>query len=178
MIRRSVSSWLSPGPREPIPPWVREQVGPQLGQPRELILELGELDLQPAFVGLRVQGEDVEDQPASVDDLHPQEVLERALLGRRQLVVRDEEVEPGLALGGRELLRLALADVPVRIDVAAVLPFRAHDLGPGGGREVRELRQGFLGRPAVLGTGVDGHEEGLFDRHFEIDEAGGHARAG
>ena len=25
MIRRSVSSWLSPGPREPMPPWVRER---------------------------------------------------------------------------------------------------------------------------------------------------------
>ena len=25
MIRRSVSSWVSPGPREPMPPWVRER---------------------------------------------------------------------------------------------------------------------------------------------------------
>ena len=25
MIRRSVSSWLSPGPREPMPPWVRDR---------------------------------------------------------------------------------------------------------------------------------------------------------
>ena len=45
------------------------QVGPQPGQPRQLVLELGELDLEAALVGLRVQREDVEDQPAAVDDL-------------------------------------------------------------------------------------------------------------
>ena len=45
------------------------QVGPQLGQARQLVLELGELDLEPALVGLGVEREDVEDQPAAVDDL-------------------------------------------------------------------------------------------------------------
>ena len=57
------------------------QVGPQAGQARELVLELGEFDLEPALVRLRVQGEDVEDQPAAVDDLDPQQLLQGALLG-------------------------------------------------------------------------------------------------
>ena len=105
------------------------QVGPQPGQARQLVLELGELDLEPALVGLGVQREDVEDQPAAVDDLDLEQLLERALLGGRQLVVGDEHVEAGLALGGDELLGLALADIPVRVDVAAVLPFGADDVG-------------------------------------------------
>ena len=177
MIRRSVSSWLSPGPRVPIPPLGARQVRPQPGQARQLVLELGELDLEPALVGLGVEREDVEDQPAAVDDLDVEQLLERALLGRRQLVVGDEQVEAGLALGRDELLRLALADVPVRVDVAAVLPLGADDLGAGGGGQVGQLGERVLGGPAVVAAGVDGDEEGLLDGRGEIDEVGGHASA-
>ena len=119
------------GSARPDPALGPRQVGPQLGQPRQLVFELGELDLEPAFVGLRVEREDVEDQPAAVDDLDVEQALERALLGGRQLVVGDQQVEAGLALGGGELLGLALADVPVRVDMAAVLPLGADHVGTG-----------------------------------------------
>ena len=154
------------------------QVGPQPGQARQLVLELGELDLEPAFVGLGVQGEDVEDQPAAVDDLDVEQLLERLLLGRRQLVVGDEQVEAGLALGRDELLGLALADVPVRVDVAAVLPLGADHLGAGRRRQVGELGERVLGGPAVVVAGVDGDEEGLLDGRGEVDQVGGHAGEG
>ena len=121
------------------------QVGPQAGQARQLVLELGQLHLEPAFVGLGVQGEDVEDQAAAVDDLDVEELLEGALLRGRQLVVGDQDVEAGLALGRGELLGLALADVPVGVDVAAVLPLGADDLGAGGGGQVGELGQRVVG---------------------------------
>ena len=124
------------GPRE---------VGPQPGEARQLVLELGELDLEAALVGLGVLGEDVEDEPAAVDDLDVEEALERLLLGRAQLVVGDEEVEAGLRLGRDELLRLALADVPVGVDVAAVLPLGADDLGAG------RRRRGWRARRAIPG---------------------------
>ena len=146
------------------------QVGPQLGQPRQLVLELGELDLEAALVGLGVEREDVEDQPAAVDDLDVEQLLEGALLGGRQLVVGDEEVEAGLALGGGELLGLALADVPVRVDVAAVLPLGADDVGARGRGEVGELGERVLGGPAVVVAGVDGDEEGLLDGRCEVDQ--------
>ena len=146
------------------------QVGPQPRQARQLVLELRQLDLEAALVGLRVQREDVEDQPAAVDDLDLEELLEGALLGRRQLVVGDEHVEPGLALGRHELLGLALADVPVRVDMAAVLPFGADDVGAGRRGEVGELGERVLGGPAVLGAGVDGDEERLLDGRCEVDQ--------
>ena len=99
----------------------------------------------------------------------------------RQLVVGDEQVEAGLALRLGELLGLALADVPVRVDVAAVLPLGADDVGAGGRREVGELGQRFLGGPAGIVAGVDREEERLLDGRREIDRVGvgrgsGHGR--
>ena len=58
------------------------QVGPQLGQPRQLVFELGELDLEAALVGLGVQREDVEDQPAAVDDLDVEQAPRARAAGR------------------------------------------------------------------------------------------------
>jgi hypothetical protein len=150
-------------------------VGPQPGQPRQLVLELGELDLEAALVSLGVLGEDVEDEPAAVDDLDVEQALEGLLLARRQLVVGDEEVEPGLALGLAELLGLALPDVPVGVGVTTVLPLRADDLGAGRHREVGELGERLLGAPAGVVAGVDRDQEGLFGRRGEIDQmSGGH----
>ena len=148
------------------------QVGPEPRQARQLVLELGELDLEAALVGLGVEGEDVEDQPAAVDDLDVEQALERLLLAGRQLVVGDEHVEAGLALGPAQLLGLALADVPVGVDVAAVLPLRADDVGAGRRREVGELGQGVLGGPAVVVAGVDRDEERLLGGRGEIDQLG------
>ncbi len=162
------------GAARPDPALGAREVGPHLGEPRQLVLELGELDLEAALVGLRVEREDVEDQPAPVDDLDLDELLERALLGRRELVVGDEQVEPGLALGGHEILGLALAHVPVRVDVAAVLPLGADDVGAGRGREVGQLQERVLGVPAVRVTGVDGDEEGFLDGWGEVDQVVGH----
>ena len=153
-------------------------MGPQPRQSGKLVLELGELDLEASFVGLGVEREDVQDEPAAVDDLDPQQLLERALLCRRQLVVGDEHVKTGFTPRRRQLLGLALADVPVGIDVAAVLPLGADDVGTGRGREVGELGERFLGGPAVLRPGIDGDEEGLLDRRFEVDQSAGHVPAG
>ena len=57
--------------------------------------------------------------------------------------------------------------------MAPVLPLGADDVDAGGRREVGELGERFLGRPAVLGAGVDGDEEDLLDRWFEIDQGVG-----
>ena len=131
MIRRSVSSWRLAGSAGADAAAGAREVGPQPGQARQLVLELGQLDLEAALVGLGVLGEDVEDQPAAVEDLDLEQALERLLLVGRELVVGDEEREAGLRLGVEQLLGLALAEVPVGVDVAAVLPLRADDLGAG-----------------------------------------------
>ena len=85
------------------------QVRPHAGQARQLVLQLGQLHLEAPLVGPGVLGEDVEDQAAPVDDLDLEELLEGALLARRQLVVGDEDAEAGLRLRREQLLGLALA---------------------------------------------------------------------
>ena len=140
MIRRSVSSWLSPGPREPMPPWVRDRcVHSRVRRGSWYSSWASSTWRRPSWVWA-CEREDVEDQPAAVDDLDVEQLLERALLGRRQLVVGDEHAEPGLALGREQVLGLALADIPVRVDVATVLPFGADDVGARGHREAERAR--------------------------------------
>ena len=93
--RRSVSIWVSPGPRVPMPPSSGAEpleVGPQAPHPREVVLELGELDLELALGGVGVGGEDVEDDRGAVDDRDAERRLEGALLARRELVVAGDQV--------------------------------------------------------------------------------------
>ena len=68
------------------------EVGPQPPHPRQVVLELGQLDLQLALGGMGMVGEDVEDHRRAVDHRHAQRRLEVALLARRQLVVAGDEV--------------------------------------------------------------------------------------
>ena len=145
------------------------EVRPQPRQARQLVLELRQLDLEAALVGPRVLGKDVEDQPAAVEHLDAEQALQRLLLVGRDLVVRDEQREAGLGLGLHQLLGLALADVPVGVDVAAVLPFRADHLGARCRGQVGELGQRFLGGPACVLAGIDGNEEGTLHRRHEVD---------
>ena len=74
--RRSISILVSPGPREPIPPPPADPAtglpGQRLtpaAQPRQQVLQLGQLDLRLALPAAGVLGEDVEDQRGAVDDL-------------------------------------------------------------------------------------------------------------
>ena len=67
-------------------------MGPQPAHAREVVLELGELDLELALGRVGVVGEDVEDDRRAVDHRHAERLLEVALLARRQLVVAGDQV--------------------------------------------------------------------------------------
>ena len=58
------------------------EVGPGADQPPGLIIEMGELDLQPALGGRRPLAEDFEDQPGAVDHLGLGALLQILLLDR------------------------------------------------------------------------------------------------
>ena len=147
------------------------QVGPQPRQPRQVVLERGQLDLQPALLRLRVAGEDVDDQRRSVEHLAVEQRLEAALLVRRQLVVDDEQVEVGGRLLVDQLGRAALAEVPHRIGLGTALGGAAHDGRPGRLGQGGELGQRALHRPPTITGIVEADEEGALDRGGEVDHA-------
>ena len=60
------------------------EMGPRAHQPRALIGQRRQLDLQPALMGARARAEDFEDEAGAVDDLAFQRAFEIALLHRRQ----------------------------------------------------------------------------------------------
>ena len=147
--RRSTSSWVSPGPRVPIPPacWLKRAApAPQAGQP---VAQQGQLDLGLALVGAGVLGEDVEDHRGPVDGRAAQDLLEVALLGRRELVVEDD----GVGVDGQghrlELLGLAPADVGGRIGVVRRWTTRPTTSAPA-----VSTSRASSSRPASVAAGV------------------------
>jgi hypothetical protein len=96
-------------------------VGPQTAHPREVVLELGELDLELALGAAGVVGEDVEDDRRAVDHRHAERLLEVSLLARLQLVVACHQVGVRLAQRPPELSQLPLAEVVVGVWLGAAL---------------------------------------------------------
>ena len=121
------------------------------------VLQLRQLDLGLALLGLRVLGEDVEDQRGPVDDLDLEPVLEVPQLAGRELTVADDGVGAGRPDDLADRLDLAAADVRRRVGALPALVDRLEHLRAGGLGEQRELGHGVLGvlRRAL---GPDAHE--------------------
>ena len=96
MRRRSVSSFVSPGPRVPMPPPSRDSAVPDPASRGSRYSQLRELDLPLAFPRARTAREDVENQLRAIEHLplHPR--FDLAQLRRRQLVVEDDDGDVGL----------------------------------------------------------------------------------
>ena len=142
------------------------EMRPQAAHPREVVLELGELDLELAVRALGVAGEDVEDHGGAVDDGQPQLLLEVALLARRQLVVAGDHVGVG-ALGRLlDLLDLARPEVGVGVRALAVLDGLADHGDAGRAQQLLELGQ-------VVALRQSGDQEGAL-----LGPAGGAAVGG
>jgi hypothetical protein len=117
------------------------EVGPETGQPRQSVFELGQLDLEAPLVGRRTAGEDVENQARPVDDLHVERALEIALLGWSQIVVDHDDVVADVVAPGLDLLELPLADVGAGQGMGELLCYRANDLDVDGLCEPRQFFQ-------------------------------------
>lgn len=65
------------------------QMGPHADEPRQQILILSQLHLQPALPGPGPLGEDIQDQAAAVQHLHAGHLRQHPQLGGRQVVVEN-----------------------------------------------------------------------------------------
>src|SRR5262249_37473560 len=86
------------------------EVGPAAHQARRQVLELRQLDLELALEAAGALREDVEDQAAAIEHAPPGQLLEIALLARRQGMVHQDQVGACGGGGRADLLGLAAAD--------------------------------------------------------------------
>ena len=145
--RRSVSSWDSPGPRvptgaeAPVPPPSRSRCCHIPRMRGRLYSSCASSTWSFPSALTACCGEDVEDQLRPVDDARLERVLERPLLRRAELVVDDQDLCRGVAVGLLELLELPLADVRARVGQPPVLDDTAHRLDARRARRAPRARR-------------------------------------
>ena len=115
------------------------EVRPQPAHAREVVLELGELDLELALGAAGVRGEDVEDHRRAVDHRQAQRLLEVSLLARRQLVVAGDHVGVARARRGLRLGDLARSEIGVRMGTLAPLDHLPDDRHAGRAQQLAQL---------------------------------------
>src|SRR5438128_2256727 len=117
----------------------------QRGEARQPVFELGQLDLDPTLTRARVPREDVQDHAGPIHHRRPNDLLQRTLLPRLELIVRDDEIRPQARDLAPDLAGLAFADPRVRIRSASELE-HATDHAPAGRlHERRELVERIFG---------------------------------
>ena len=170
MRRRSVSSFVSPGPRVPIPPPSRESEAPcPVRRGSRYAFGCASSTLKATFRGASAAGEDVQDQLCPVDNAGADGFFDVALLGRRQIVIDDDDIGFERLYELPDLLDFALAEQRSGLDVGTDLKdFRGDD---GVGAESKFLQfgkrfPGGSGRRAAttFETGENGSLGGLFKR--------------
>ena len=146
------------------------QVTPKTGEPRQQMLELGQLDLQLAFAGSGALGEDIEDERGPVEHLAFEDSFQVAALGRGKLIVENDGVNLMVAAESGELSRLAAANESGGHRGFQFLRAVAEDLRARGRGEFTEFFEGILEVPggAVFEFQTDEkYSLGFFGRGFD-----------
>ena len=119
---------------------------PHSRQARQQILQLRELDLQPAFTAARALREDVENELGAIEHFAREKIFQIASLRRRKFVVENDRSDVLILERLLDHLRFAFADVVRRRRLLQFLRDGIDDLRTGG---VRQLAQ-FLHRIAQI----------------------------
>ena len=96
--------------------------------------------------GAGTLSEDVQDDGFAIYDVHTKDLLQVALLARRQFMVEDRDIDVHGLDDARQLFGLSLAHQQRRIELVATLQLELHRVGPGGVDEQRELLEARLRR--------------------------------
>ena len=120
-------------------------------------------------------GEDVEDQRDPVDNVSTEALLEIALLGRRELVVEDDEVDVEGVRGPAQLVGLAGPDVGRRVGTVPALQHGADRLRARGVGEAAQLFERILGLRRGVGADAGADEQRPLADDLEVDLGCGEA---
>ncbi len=86
------------------------EMRPRPHQPRALVRQCRQFDLQATLMGAGARAEDLENEPGSVDHLGLPAPLEVALLHRAQRRIDDDEADRALGDDGAQILDVAAAE--------------------------------------------------------------------
>ena len=139
-------------------------------QPRQNVLELGQFHLHLAVQGMGATGEDVENQLGAVDDLEISQGGDGANLGRREILIENQQRRPLLQGPDDDLLELALPHEVLGVHPSGALNDAVENHHVGSAGQLRQFIEGVLDLlPGFLGNG---NENGLLAGIGEIDRLG------
>ena len=84
---------------------------PHPGKTRQQILQLGQLDLQPAFAAAGTLSENIENELRPIENFAREQILQIAALRRRNLVVKNDRSNLSLLARVIDRFGFAAADV-------------------------------------------------------------------
>ena len=120
-------------------------MGPGPHQSAALVVQMRQLDLQRAFLGLGAAAEDFQDQTCAVENLGIPRLLEIALLDRRQRAIHHHQFDVVARDQAGDLLDLALAEIGRRPDLADGCNQHVSDREVDGARKARRFLEPGLG---------------------------------
>ena len=139
------------------------QVGPHPLEPRQGILQLGQLHGQPGFVSAGVGGEDVQDQLGAVQHLAAGQFFQVAFLAGGQVIVEQHHVRPGAFGQLGQVFGFAFAQIGGRIGSLPLLVHAAHHVSPSRFGQPLQLGQRVF-QHAILGK-LNRNQDGPFRGH-------------
>ena len=136
-------------------------------QPRQEVLHLRQRDLGATRLAAGVLGEDVEDEPGAIDDLHLDHLLQVTQLAGAELSVADDGVGAAGDDEVPQLARLARADVRRGIRPVAPLDDAVEHQRPGRLRQGGQLPEAAL-RLVGRAFSPDTHEHDLLEADLAV----------
>ena len=106
------------------------QAGAESAQARQPVFELCQLHLQASGAGFGALGKDVQNQGGAVDDRNIHHLFNVLLLGRRQLVIEDDQFRLAAAHKIRQLLQAPSTHQGSWVGAVLALDHPAQHLGP------------------------------------------------
>jgi len=114
-------------------------MGPQSGQPGQKILELSQFDLRACFAGSRPLNKNFQNEPASIEYLVLDDLLEILDLARREIIVEDHQIGFNLTNRSSDLARFTTSNEGAGVRSLTFLQSATYDLDIRADRKLAEL---------------------------------------